>query len=354
MIRDINMIDGRKKVAVVTGAGGFIGHHLVKRLVAEGFHRVVYGVDQRMPPFEDSPAHYFAKKDLREQSGTFHWFDTVKREEGHIDEIYHLAADMGGMGHITNHDAEIVYNNTMINFNVLEAAYQVGVGKFFFSSSVCAYPQRLKTIQARLLKESDMYPADPERGYGWEKLHMEHLCQYYRERYDNGVMDIRVARFHNTYGPLCAWKGGREKAPAAICRKIAIAKYLTPSHVPVKVEIWGDGQQCRTFTFITDLLDGVLAIMEPDSYSHGPMNLGADSPLITINGLARTIGDIANVEVELEHVDGPQGARIRQEDSSLAQGMLQWEPKVPLLTGLSLTYEWIEEQVVKSLEGQGW
>lgn len=320
---------------LVTGAGGFIGHHLVKYLKRKGYW--VRGVDIKHPEFEPSPADEFELLDLRR------WDNCLLATRG-IDHVYHLAADMGGIGYITAHHADIARNNTLINTHMIEAARLNGVQKFFFSSSACIYPQyRQQDPNLTPLREEDAYPADPEEGYGWEKLFMEKLCQYYYEDYG---FQTYVARFHNIFGPLCTWEGGKEKAPAALCRKVAIAK-LTGNP---EVEIWGDGQQTRSFCYIDDLLEGVYRLMQSDY--HQPLNIGQDR-MVTINELADIIAGIAGIEIVKKHVPGPQGVRGRNSDNTRLRQVLGWEPQISLEEGLARTYAWIEEQVRRKLEAQG-
>lgn len=313
--------------ALVTGAGGFIGHHLVRRLAAAGCW--VRGVDLRNPEYEPSPAQEFRVADLRCPESAL-----AATED--IDEAYHVAADMGGIGYITARHADIARNNALINVHMLDAARRNGVRRFLFSSSACVYPQYLQnTPDVTPLQEEHAYPADPEEGYGWEKLFTEKLCQYYREDYG---LETRVVRFHNIYGPLGAYTGGKEKAPAALCRKVALAKLTGRS----EVEIWGDGEQTRSFCYIDDCVTGIIRLMASD-YPH-PLNLGQDR-LVTINELADMVARIAGIRIEKKHVPGPQGVRGRNSDNARLRRVLGWEPDVSLEEGLARTYTWIEARL---------
>jgi GDP-D-mannose 3', 5'-epimerase len=317
--------------ALVTGAGGFIGHHLVKDLVARGYW--VRGVDIKNPEYEPSAAHEFALLDLRR------WENCLQATEG-VDSVYALAADMGGMGFISAHHAQILHNNALINLHTLDAARDNGVRRYLYTSSACVYPEFLQTDASVLpLKEADAYPAQPQDAYGWEKLFTERLCEHYRDDYG---IETRVVRFHNIFGPLGTWQGGREKAPAAICRKVATAK-LTGNPI---VDIWGDGEQTRSFCYIDDCIDGIYRLMQSDW--RDPLNLGQDR-LISINALTDMVADIAGVAVEKSHVPGPQGVRGRNSDNSLLREVLDWEPAISLEDGMARTYAWIEAQVAAQL-----
>ena len=312
---------------LVTGAGGFIGHHLVKYLKQLGYW--VRGVDIKHPEFETTSADEFEILDLRR-------WDNCLLATRNVQQVYHLAADMGGIGYITANHADIARNDTLMNIHMLEAARLSGVQRFFFSSSACIYPQyRQQSPDLTPLREEDAYPADPEEGYGWEKLYMEKLCQYYYEDYG---LRTYVARFHNIFGPLGTWQGGKEKAPAALCRKVAMAK-VTGNHV---VEIWGDGEQTRSFCYIDDLVEGVYRLMQSDY--HQPLNIGQDR-MVTINELADIIASIAGISIIKKHIPGPQGVRGRNSDNTRLRTVLGWEPKISLEEGLERTYYWIEEQV---------
>ena len=316
---------------LVTGAGGFIGHHLVSFLKQQGYW--VRGVDLKMPEYAPSDADEFQILDLRR------WENCLAATEG-IEEAYALAADMGGMGFISSHHAEILHNNVLINTHSIEAARQNGVRRYLYTSSACVYPEYRQTdADVVPLKEEDAYPAQPQDAYGWEKLITERMCLHYREDYG---METRTVRFHNIFGPLGTWEGGREKAPAAMCRKVAMAKLQDD---PV-IEIWGDGEQTRSFCYIDDCVLGIYKLMRSD-YAE-PLNLGQDR-LVTINQLADIVADVAGVQIIKKHVPGPQGVRGRNSDNSLLREVLGWEPQISLEAGLARTYAWIEEQVEESL-----
>lgn len=314
---------------LVTGAGGFIGHHLVKYLVARGYW--VRGVDIKRPEFEESPANEFELLDLRR-------FENCLIATRGVEHVYHLAADMGGIGYISSNHAEIARNNTLMNLHMLEAARIHGVQRFFFSSSACVYPLYLQRDPVvRPLREADAWPAEPEEGYGLEKLYMEKLCQYYREDFG---LETRVARFHNVYGPLGTYDGGREKAPAAVCRKVALA----PDGG--EVEIWGDGEQTRSFMYVADCVEGIYRLMHSD-YPH-PLNLGSEE-LVTINQLVDLVAEIAGKRIRKRYdLSKPQGVRGRNSDNTLIRQVLGWEPRTPLREGLVPTYRWIEGQLRKA------
>lgn len=322
-----------KKTALVTGAGGFIGHHLVNYLVAKGYK--VRGADIKRPEYGRSAAHDFVVADLRNERNC----NEVTRG---MDEVYHLAADMGGIGYITAFHAEIATNNTLINTHMLQAARASGVKRFLFSSSACVYPQCLQTsADVAPLAEEDAWPADPEEGYGLEKLYMEKLCQYFME--DHGL-ETRVVRFHNVYGPLGTYSGGREKAPAAISRKVALAKDGG------FIDIWGDGQQTRSFMYIDDCVAGIYRIMRSDY--RAPLNLGTDE-LVSVDELVDLVCGIAEKSLQKRHdVTKPQGVRGRNSDNSRLRVVLGWEPSIPLRKGLAPTYQWIRECLAaEALEG---
>lgn len=311
---------------LVTGAGGFIGHHLVKYLVNKGYW--VRGVDLKYPEFEPTAAHEFEILDLRR------WDNCLLATRG-VDEVYNLAADMGGIGYITAYHADIARNNILINAHMLEASRISGVKRFLFSSSACIYPvYRQKNPDVTPLKEEDAYPADPEEGYGWEKLYTEKLCQYYYEDYG---LETRVVRFHNVYGPLGTYEGGKEKAPAALSRKIALARDGE------EIEVWGDGQQTRSFMYIDDCVEGIYRIMRSD-YPH-PLNLGTEE-LVTVDQLVYLIAEIAGKTIRIRHdTTKPQGVRGRNSDNTRLRQVLGWEPTTPLRQGLVPTYRWIEGEL---------
>jgi GDP-D-mannose 3',5'-epimerase len=312
---------------LVTGAGGFIGHHLVTYLHDRGYW--VRGVDLKYPEFGPTDADEFELLDLRR------WENCLQATRG-VDEVYALAADMGGMGFISAHHAEILHNNALINLHTIEAARTNGVSRYLYTSSACVYPEyRQDRADIPGLREEDAYPAQPQEAYGWEKLITERLCQAYREDYG---LETRIVRFHNIFGPQGTWDGGREKAPAALCRKIALAKLAGQD----EIEIWGDGEQTRSFCYIDDCVQGIYKLMRSDY--HEPLNLGQDR-MVTINQLADIIAEIAEITVEKKHIDGPQGVRGRNSDNSRLRAVLGWEPEISLEDGLARTYAWIEEQV---------
>ena len=319
---------GERSTVLVTGAGGFIGHHLVKYLATGG--HAVRGADLKYPEYEETKAEEFILADLRN-------YEQCLRVTKDVDEVYHLAADMGGIGYITAFHAEIAINNTLINANMLQAARHHGVKRFLFSSSACVYPQHLqKNPDVVPLREEDAFPADPEEGYGLEKLYMEKLCQYFTEDWH---LPTRVVRFHNVYGPLGTYDGGREKAPAAISRKVAALR--DGGELP----IWGDGKQTRSFMHIDDCVEGIHRIMRSDY--NLPLNLGTDE-LVTVDELVDIIAEIAGKSVIKRHDPSkPQGVRGRNSDNSRLRKTLDWEPKITLRQGLIPTYRWIEQRVAK-------
>ncbi len=316
------------KKALVLGAGGFIGSHLVNRLKKEGFW--VRGVDLKFPEFAPTQADDFVIGDLRDQYLTKSIIDTK------FDEIYQLAADMGGAGYVFTgeNDADIMHNSAQINLNVLDYAYKRNCKRIFYSSSACIYPayNQMEPDNPNCA-ENSAYPAEPDSEYGWEKLFSERLYFSYMRNYG---MEVRVARFHNIFGPEGTWFGGKEKAPAALCRKIALA----PDGG--EIEIWGDGKQTRSFLYIDECLEGVLRLTRSDKV--GPVNIGSDE-MVSINQLAEMIMEIAGKKINIKHIEGPLGVRGRNSDNRLIQEMLNWRPSEPLKTGLEKTYNWINSEI---------
>lgn len=311
---------------LVTGAGGFIGHHLVTSLKLRGYR--VRGVDVKFPEFTESDADEFELLDLRR------WDNCLKATRG-VDAVYALAADMGGMGYLSSNHARVLRNNALINLHTLDAARRNGVGRYLFSSSACVYPEYLQArTDVAPLRESDAYPAAPQDAYGWEKLIAERALQYFADEYG---IETRIVRFHNVYGPLGTYDGGREKVPAALCRKVAMVEKGG------SIEIWGDGLQTRSFCYIDDCVEGLERVMWSDHA--GPINLGSDR-IVTINALARMIIDISGKrDISLAHVDGPQGVRGRNSDNTRLREVLGWEPSMRIEDGLVPTYRWIERMV---------
>jgi nucleoside-diphosphate-sugar epimerase len=317
----------KMKRILVNGAGGFIGGHLVKRLKAEGFW--VRGADLKRHEFAQSAADEFVVGDLRDQAVAAGAVDG-------IDEVYQLAADMGGAGYIFTgeHDACVMHNSATINLNTLEYGRKAGVKKFFYSSSACAYPEYNQTNPDNpKCSEDSAYPAAPDSEYGWEKLFSERLYLAYMRNYG---IEVRVARFHNIFGPEGTWCGGREKAPAALCRKVAEAGEGG------EIEIWGDGRQTRSFLYIEECLEGIRRLME--SGFTGPVNIGSEE-MVTINRLAGMVMSAAGKHVAVRHIDGPTGVRGRNSDNRLIRERLGWAPSRPLRDGLEITYAWISKQV---------
>jgi GDP-D-mannose 3',5'-epimerase len=315
---------------LVTGAGGFIGHHLVKRLKSDGHW--VRGVDIKLPEYESSVADEFERLDLRKYD------NCLQATRGGIDEVYNLAADMGGIGYITASLADIARNNILINSHMLEASRLNGVRRFLFSSSACVYAgYKQNTAEVTALREEDAYPADPEPGYGWEKLFTEELCRYYWHDYR---FETRIVRFHNVYGPLGTYEGGKEKVPAAVSRKVALAADGG------EIEVWGDGEQTRSFMYIDDCVEGLLCLMASDYRE--PLNLGTNH-LISINALVDLVAELAGKRLVKRHDRSkPQGVRGRNSDNTRLAKVLGWEPSIPLETGLRITYNWIETELRKA------
>ena len=314
--------------ALVCGAGGFIGSHLVKRLKREGFW--VRGVDLKFPEYSETEADDFILADLREPANCRAVIDC------RFDEVYQLAADMGGAGYIFtgDHDAVIMHNSASINLNVLEACKNRNSRRIFYSSSACMYPSHNQTDpQNPMTREDSAYPADPDSEYGWEKLFSERLYLSYGRNYG---MQCRVARYHNIFGPEGTWDGGREKAPAAICRKVAQACDGE------SILIWGDGEQTRSFLYIDECVEGTLRLARSDFAE--PVNIGSEE-MVSINELTCMIMDIAGKSLSVQHIPGPQGVRGRNSHNELIDKVLGWKPSQPLKKGLEVTYSWIETQV---------
>jgi GDP-D-mannose 3', 5'-epimerase len=311
---------------LVTGAGGFIGHHLVTYLKEHGYW--VRGADVKLPEYTAVDADEFAIADLRLRE------EALRVMRG-IDEVYALAADMGGMGFISSNHGTIFRNNLLMNLNTIEAARVHGAERYLFSSTACVYPEHLQDhTDVVPLREEVAYPANPQDAYGWEKLVAERLCLYYAEEFG---LETRMVRFHNVYGPYGTYDGGREKVPAALCRKVALAE---PGG---SIEVWGDGEQTRSFCYVDDCVEGIHRIMR--SGYRSPLNLGTDR-MVSVNQLARIVIDISGKPgIGIEHVDGPQGVRGRNSDNTRLREVAGWEPRVSLEDGLVPTYRWIEEQV---------
>src|ERR1700686_2942950 len=320
----------KKKRILVGGAGGFIGGHLVRRLKGEGYW--VRGADIKPPEFARTAADDFLLGDLRDS-------DVARRAVDGIDEVYQLAADMGGAGYIFTgeHDAAVMHNSATINLNILEFGRHSGVKKFFYSSSACIYPAyNQEDADNPNCSEDSAYPAAPDSEYGWEKLFSERLYLSYMRNYG---LQVHIARFHNIFGPEGTWSGGREKAPAAICRKVAEAD---PAN---GIEIWGDGEQTRSFLYVDECIEGVRKLME--SNESGPLNIGSEE-MVTINQLAKLIMDIAGKTLPIRNIAVPLRVRRRNSDNRLIAERLGWCPKRPLREGLEKTYAWIEDQVMSA------
>ena len=322
-------MDLKGKKVLVTGAGGFVAFYLVKELKKRGY--LVRGVDVKHPKYEDSVADEFEVLDLRK------WDCCLRATQG-IEQVYSFASNMGGIGFIGSNKAEIMHDNVLINTHMLEAARQNGIKGYLYASSACVYPRyKLKIPDVAPLKEEDAYPADPDDGYGWEKLYTERMCKHYYEEYG---FNTHVVRFHSLYGPLGTYDGGREKSLAALCRKVALSKEED------EIEVWGDGKQTRSFCYIDDCIEGVYKLMQSDH--HDPINLGHDK-MVSINEMIDIIANIAGKKIKKRYdLSKPQGVRGRNSDNTKIQKVLGWEPKVSLEEGLEITYKWIHEQLVKT------
>ena len=317
-----------KTKVLVTGAGGFIGHHLTKYLIDRGYF--VRGVDIKEPEYESTAADEFLLLDLSKEE------NCLQATEG-MDQVYGLAANMGGIGFIENNKAVIVRDNTFINLHTIEAARANGVKRYLYTSSACIYPgYKQKETDVTPLREDDAYPADAEDGYGWEKLYMERVCRHYTEDFG---LDTRVVRFHNIFGPLGTYDGGREKSPAAICRKVALAADSD------EIEVWGDGEQTRSYCYIDDCVEGIYRLMQ--SEHREPINLGQDR-MISINELVDIVSNIAGKKISKRYdLTKPQGVRGRNSDNTRLREVLNWEPSISLEDGLNITYHWIAGELEK-------
>jgi GDP-D-mannose 3',5'-epimerase len=319
---------GKQTRVLVTGAGGFIGHHLTRYLTERGYW--VRGVDIKEPEFEPTTADEFKLLDLRRS-------ESCLEATSEVDEVYGLAANMGGIGFIENNKAVIIRDNTLINLQSIEAARANGVKRYLYTSSACIYPGYLqKETDIAPLREEDAYPADAEDGYGWEKLYMERVCRHYSEDFG---LDTRVVRFHNIFGPLGTYDGGREKSPAAICRKVALANDEDT------IEVWGDGEQTRSYCYIDDCVEGLYRLMQSDHAE--PLNLGQDR-MLSINELVDIVAGIAGKKISKRYdLTKPQGVRGRNSDNTRLRQVLGWEPAISLEDGLTKTYAWIAGELRK-------
>lgn len=332
------------KTAIVCGAGGFIGSHLVNYLKDKGYW--VRGVDLKYPEFSESSADDFVICDLRDQVAYRSIFDRD------IDEVYQLAADMGGAGYLFTgeNDADVMHNSAMINLNTLDNCRRFGVGRVFYSSSACVYPEYNQMDPSNpKCTEDSVYPAEPDSEYGWEKLFSERMYLTFKKNYG---IDVKIARFHNIYGPYGTWEGGKEKAPAAMCRKVAEAKDGDT------IEVWGDGKQTRSFLYVDQCVEAVYRLTQSNDFS-GPVNIGSDE-MVTINELAQMVIDISGKNIAIHNIQGPEfeikyghkcpiGVNGRNSDNTLIGEKLGWKPHAPLIEGMSKTYQWIKEQVDKKV-----
>ena len=341
------------KSALVLGAGGFIGSHLVTRLKKDGY-TFVRGADLKLPEYSETKADDFVICDLRNYSDCEKLFSIYQ-----FDEVYQLAADMGGAGFVFTgeNDADIMHNSAQINLNIAELCVKYKVGRLFYSSSACMYPQEIQRISNNTgLKESDAYPANPDSEYGWEKLFSERLFLAYAR---NKGLDVRIARFHNIFGVEGTWKGGREKAPAAMCRKVAEAKVEeniyeysdgtkeTISQNNGEIEVWGDGLQTRSFLYIDECIEGIRRLMDSDCKE--PVNIGSDE-MVSINDLAKMVIEISGKNIAIKNVESKAlGVRGRNSDNDFVYSQLGWKPNYPLRKGLEKTFEWVSKQVYNSL-----
>lgn len=317
------------KTALVLGAGGFIGNHLVNRLKDEGYW--VRGVDLKFPTYSETRADDFLVGDLRNFEICSYVIDR------RFDEIYQLAADMGGAGYIFTgeNDANVMHNSASINLNIAEVCRRRNCKNLFYSSSACIYPEHNQLDPANPnCEESSAYPANPDSEYGWEKLFSERIYLAYNRNHN---MNFKVARYHNIFGPLGAWNNGKEKSPAAICRKVALAKSGG------SVEVWGDGNQTRSFLYVDECLDGTMKLLRSNKF--GPYNIGSEE-MVSINMLVKIVSDIAGKSIKTSHIDGPTGVRGRNSDNKLIYSDLQWKPTASLYSGLEKTYAWIESNVI--------
>ena len=320
------------KKAVVCGAGGFIGSHLVNKLKAEGYW--VRGVDVKEPEFSRTAADEFMLLDLRSEGNCR---SAISLPDGVCDEVYNLAADMGGMGFIHAAECEIMRNSALINVNMTHAAALGAVPRYFFSSSACVYRDMIPGDPE--MTEDEAYPANPHNEYGWEKLYAERLAQAYERRYG---MRVRIARFQNCYGPEGTWTGGREKAPAAICRKIALVEDGGT------IEVWGDGAAVRSFIYVGDLVEGILALM--NSNLQEPVNIGSPE-YVSVNELVSIVSEAADKSVNVSHVDGPVGVQSRNFSNERIY-TTGWRPECSLREGIAITYHWIEDQIRRAADGE--